>query len=243
VAGLVVVSGFLFAALRLVPFYERLSLWFLPALFLGISLFVDRTASLTRKRQPAPLVVAAIAGVASILLCGDILRLGIVDLISRRPNDSNRGIDDRGAIAWLMSQRHEGDPLIATKLGLPAVWWYARIPIESGADHFKDGARLLVAEYLTASSDCDQARLTRYLEGSSRASIYFGLKDYPEGFDELVLSQLTEHGAATALRRFGDISRAAIVDFDFPPRAEYKGWDANRTPLPGCSQFSPASPW
>ena len=42
-----VFSGFLLAVLRLVPLYERLSLWFVPALYLGVALFADSAVSLS----------------------------------------------------------------------------------------------------------------------------------------------------------------------------------------------------
>ena len=72
-AGLVVLSGFALAALRVVPLYERLSLWFLPALYLAIALFADRAVWFLRQKPlkqswlnfaGAGLIVAVVAPVA-----------------------------------------------------------------------------------------------------------------------------------------------------------------------------------
>ena len=102
-AGLVVLSGLALAALRVMPLYERLSLWFVPALYLGIAMFADRGVWLLRRKPPAHsslnLVGACLVLGTVATLCLDIAERGIHDLQFGRPLDSNHAADDRGAIA------------------------------------------------------------------------------------------------------------------------------------------------
>ena len=58
-AALVVLSGFALAALRMMPLYERLSLWFVPALYLGIALLVDRGVWLLQQKPPQAILDAS----------------------------------------------------------------------------------------------------------------------------------------------------------------------------------------
>ena len=122
-------SAFLYAALGLVPLYDRFSIWIVPALYVGVMLLVDlavRTARLAWTRAhwlglAVPLAVVAIT-----------LRLG-ADIVTRGRNrlDIPHGTDkqqlnDRAAVRWLMDQRQPGDIVITTRFGWPAVWWYGQ---------------------------------------------------------------------------------------------------------------------
>ena len=128
IAAAVVFSGVLFAVLRLVPLYERLSLWFVPALYLGVALFADSAASLMRQSRGRwgwiSGGIAAAAAIVTFQVCSDVFRHGVDDLRNFRPVGSNRSTDDRTAILWLMNHRQPGDVVVTTRLGLPAVLWY-----------------------------------------------------------------------------------------------------------------------
>ena len=68
-------SAFALAALRLVPMQDRLSLWVVPALYVGIALFSDRAARLghdayVRRSRTRLALAIALALVGSWLVCG-----------------------------------------------------------------------------------------------------------------------------------------------------------------------------
>ena len=83
-AGLVVASGFVLGALGLMPLYERLSLWFVPALYLGIALAADRAVWLFREMplKRAWMNRAVGVAIATIGLAGwvEVVARGIYDL-------------------------------------------------------------------------------------------------------------------------------------------------------------------
>ena len=248
-AGLVVLSGFALAALRVVPLYERLSLWFLPALYLAIALFADRAVWFLRQKPlkrswmnlaGAGLVVAVVAPVSV-----DIANRGIHDVRVARPRTSNRDTDDRAAVAWLMQQRQPGDTLITTRHAQPAIWWYGGVPIsEAGGRQFSDGGRILVAEYHTSEDRCRE--FEKAIAGHRRILVYFGFVDTPLGFDDLLLERLSKFGTVIDLRHFGGWSRAAVID-TAPSAGSNLFWeDAGKdtgTWLKGCSALGQAGAW
>jgi hypothetical protein len=118
------VSALLLASCRLVPLYERLSLWVVPALYVGIALLLDAAVGRLRRRpSQASWQRAALATGAAILalvVSGDIVRRGVFDLRHGRPSRNNHQLDDRAAVDWLIAQRRPQDVLVTTHLGLPA---------------------------------------------------------------------------------------------------------------------------
>jgi hypothetical protein len=248
VAGAIVLSGFLLTLVRVVPFYERLSLWFLPSIYLGIALFVDTAVSFAGKSRERRLVFAALSAVAggvAFQLCGDVVRRGIDDVQATRPSDTNRYVDDRSSVRWLMAQRQPGDLIVTTRLGLPALWWYGNVDISENGGRPEMTHRLFIAEHLSGT-DCDAQRLRTAVESESRALVYFGFEDYPKWFDDLVLRDLSAIGSVVALRQFGTISRAAIVDFRLAPSPGIARWsDAGHTANSSapCSVIRPAERW
>ncbi len=216
-AGLVVASGFALAVLRIMPLYERLSLWFVPALYLGIALFADRAVWVFRQRPfKQPIMNLAVAGaMAAVFLpvCTDLVERGVYDLRKGRPRSSNHDTDDRSAVAWLMQQRQPGDELVTTMHALPAIWWYGGVPISgSGGRQFADGGRILTAEYHKSQRVCQGREPEKSLDGRSRIQVYLGFVDMPAGFDDMLLERLSKFGTITALSHFAGASRAAVVD-------------------------------
>lgn len=216
-AGLVVLSGFALAVARIMPLYERLSLWFVPALYLAIALLADRGVSIFQRkpfqRSSMNLAAAFVIFLMVGTVCLDIVDRGISALRVGRPRDSNHNTDDRAAVTWLMQQREPGDVLITTRHAQPAVWWYGRVPISAGVgDTFPDGGRIFSAEYYESPPACDGRELETAIDPSHKVLIYFGFVDTTPGFDDLLLQQLAKIGTVTALRHFRGASRAAVID-------------------------------
>ena len=250
-AGLVVLSGFALAGFRLMPLYERLSLWFVPALYLGIAMFADRGVWLLRRKPPAHssmnLVGACfILGVVA-ALCLDVSERGIHDLQHGRPRDSNHATDDRAAVAWLMQQRKPGDVLITTHHALPAIWWYGGVPIsKEGGQEFSDGGGIFVAEHHGAQRVCRGREPETVFDEGRRIQVYFGFVDSPPGFDDLLLERLSKLGTITALRHFPAASRAAVIDPSTREGSNLFWEDAGKdtgTWLKGCIAVRRARVW
>jgi hypothetical protein len=233
VFGGIAVSGFVFAVLRLVPLYDRFSLWMVPALYAGIALVIDRAvrsgreAARERNWMRGGWMVAVAC--ASIVVCAGILQRGAARFHMERPT-SKQGVDDRTAVSWLIGQRQPGDALIATRLGLPALWWYGRISI--AGDGGEATRAIYEVAYRRQGTGCG---LAAALKDHRRVLVYVGFPDMPKGFDELLFAELDRIGVISAYREEAALSRAAVVDLGAP------GPDApafvNREPHPaidGC---------
>ena len=218
-------SAFVLAALRLVPLYERVSLWVLPALYIGIALFADSAVRFARsayvRRSWMHLAFAVVVALVGFQLCFDIFSRGKEDLQVGRPSDSNHQLDDRSGVRWLMQQRQPGDVVMTTHLALPAVWWYGDIPISGsdfGGSRQPGGSRIIVVGHAVPGPDCRRNELRDALKDQRRVLVYFGFRfdGVPEGFDNLLLDGLGELGAITAIREFADVGRAAVVELRDP---------------------------
>ena len=232
-AGLVVASGFVLGGLGLMPLYERLSLWFLPALYLGIALAADRAVSLFRQKplRPAwmnPAIAIALAA-AVLAVCVDVVQRGIHDLRAGRPAGSNHATDDRAAVAWLMAQRQAGEIVITTKNSLPAIWWYGGASLaQSDGRYFADGGRILFAEYHETRHICRGREPHNVVDGRSRVHVYLGFGDMPAGFDDLLLERLSKLGTIVAVRHFAGYSRVATIDQAFKMGSNFFWEDAGK---------------
>lgn len=250
-------AAFVLAGLRLVPLFERLSLWMLPALYVGVALGADAAlgiarAGFARRRAPA-LAVAAIVAAAVLVLTIDIGQRGIRDL-GNRPPRSNHLLDDRSAVRWLMSQRRPGDVVITTALALPAVWWYGNVDVAPPnlGQRFTDGSPILEVKYVPPGGACRGDALRTALAGHPRVLIYFGFRfdDVPRWFDDLLLDRLAALGTMVAYKPFAERSRAAVFDLGGAPRrgaaaygaAGAGGPDASVIAL-GCLDAQPAERW
>ena len=183
---LVILSGFALAAARIMPLYERLSMWLVPALYLAVALSADRAVWWVRQRQPTnasmKLASACIIFVLVGTVCVDVVERGIQDLRFGRPLDSNRITDDRGALAWLMRQREPGDVLITTHHALPAVWWYGRVPIsDGGGGAFPDGGRIFAAEHFPTSARVPRPRAGNRDRSGPQGSGVFRFRGHQAG--------------------------------------------------------------
>ncbi len=214
VFGAVAVSGFVFATLRLVPLYDRFALWVVPALYAGIALAIDRAVRSARDaaRDRNWVQVGwtiAVAG-AAIVCCAGILQRGAGRFHMERPTSKHR-VDDRTAVAWLIGLRQPGDALISTRLGLPALWWYGRVPV--AADGGQGTPAMYEVGHRRQGADC---QLAAVLKDHRRVLVYTGFPDELNGFDELLFAELDRIGAISAYREDAMLSRAAVVDLDAP---------------------------
>lgn len=248
--------AFALSIVRVVPLHDRLALWIVPALYLGVALFADSSVGLARaaftRRSGWRLLVALGVASVALTLTADIFVGGRAGHQSRRAPESNHGVDDRAAVRWLMEQRQLGDALITTHLGLPALWWYGELPLSGGdppGSRHPDGGAILEAGH-AAGPDCPRNDLRNSLAGARRVLVYTGFPDQPAGFHELLLEQLSQLGAVIDDRAFADTSRAAVVDLTGSPgasgRAHFTAADAARRSTPaldGCVAVRPGARW
>jgi hypothetical protein len=213
--GSVVLSGFVWAAFRLVPLSERVALWMMPPLYVGIALCVDgavRTAggAFVAKRW-LKMGIVTLAGIVGLTATADIVR-GAPGLLHGRPG-SNHQLDDRSAVQWLMSQRRPGDAVLTTHNGLPAIWWYGSIPIGTpgirGGQHPDGGA---IFELKWVGEPCSHTGLGEALDNERRVLVYLGwIDDRRNGVEDLVWRKLHEIGKITDDREF-ERSWVLVVD-------------------------------
>lgn len=249
-------SAFALASFGLVPLYQRFSLWIVPALYLGIALLVDWAMrsglAAFRRRRWLRVAVAASAAFVVFRLSADIVGRGLEDLARARPRDSKQRLDDRAAVRWLISRRRPGDVLLTTHFGWPAIWWYGGIPIagtDTAVSRLPDGSPAYEVVHRRDPSDCPRNHLDDALRGQSRALVYIGFRDFPDGFDDLLLGSLGRTGAITAYSEFAGLSRVAEVDLSVPGSEELTSALLNRraeraaVPLDGCVQVRPIRRW
>jgi hypothetical protein len=219
----VLVSAFVWAAIRVVPLSGRLSLWIAPALYAAIAFASDGLVNLwrasRRRASSVGLAAAVVCALPVLWVCADVVRTCVVDMATR-PRATAHGLDDRAAVRWLMTQREPGEPILTTHLTLPAIWWYGDAALSTSGAYLPDGGQLFEISQESKDVDCPTDRLRAALAGVGRAAIYLGF-DMPDGFDDLSLNRLSELGALTTYRRFGDAGHAALVDLRLPPSGRF----------------------
>lgn len=252
VVATVPLSACVLAAVRVAPLYERVSLWTVPALYVGIALCIDAAVRWGRdaykRRLGARAALAGFVSIAGLWLCVDIVGRGWRDIEEDRPPSTNHQLDDRTAVKWLVAQHRPGDAVLTTVLALPAVWWYGGVPVSPPASggSLPDGSPILEVFYRAPGAECDD-ELRRALVPYERALVYFGFRfdDVPEGFDDLLLRELGLIGRVTEPQRFSGITRAVLVDIAPVQRpADAAAPNASRsTSLDGCVSVRPAVRW
>ena len=247
-------SAFAFAGLRLVPLYERLSLWMVPALYVGIGLLVDRAVRIgidgIRRRRWIHVALAVVLVAAAGRLCAEIIARGWGNLKLEHAYGNKHGMDDRAAVRWMMRQHQPGDAIMTTHLAWPAVWWYGDISIASddtAAGRLADGSVMLEVSHVGGGAACRQNQLRDAVANRRRILVYFGFQDVPPGFADLLLHSLEEIGTVSAYSEFGALGRAAVVDLHAPGSETVVSQapaavDATVT-LGGCIGVAPALRW
>jgi len=225
--AMVPLSAMMLAALRLVPFYERLALWVVPALYVGVAFLADAVLP-KPKGRPAAVIGLAVA----CLICGDVVIRGVPDALARaRARHENRGHDDRAAVRWLASHAQPGDVWVTTRYGAPAIWWY-------GGIHDR---RVIEVAYRPERLACRPDNLAAAIADAPRVLLYLGFRfdDAPRGFDDLIVGRLSELGSVIAYRSFAVEGDALVIDRRIPAHAPttlsrldpIKG---NSSPIDGC---------
>ena len=245
--SLVPLSAVVWTLFRLVPLGDRVSLWMIPALYVGIALAIDgavRVWSSGTRRTGASIVATGVTGLVGVMALLEIAN-GRGVLIRGR-EAANHDLDDRSAVQWLMAQRETGDALVSTRNGLPAIWWYGSIPIRVPKVH-PDGGPIF--ELAQVDAPCDHRSIATMLRGQRRVLVYLGwIDDRFIGLEELLLPRLREIGTIVASRDFAR-GRGLVVDLRtpvaaaaFPPPAD-AGPGPGASRLDGCLQLRPARRW
>lgn len=248
-------SAFALASLQIVPLFERLSLWVVPALYVAVALLIDR--ALGPAGAPVPrgwwrrgLATAAVAGVA--VIGADVAARGVGEM--RRTTAANHALDDRRGVAWLLQQARPGDVVLTTRLALPAVWWYGDVELAAaGGRRLPDGSPILEVDYRAPGDACDDGALARALDGRARALVYLGFRfdDVPAGFDRWLIERVRDIGVVRATETFADTGRAVVFDLGVPDDDAWEfpvslgGVDDadDDVPLEGCLDVRPARAW
>jgi hypothetical protein len=247
----VLISACALALIRLVPLYERLGLWTVPALYGGIALAVDAGIRWARDGYREKILARAALGVilagCGLWVCIDVAARGWRDVTTARPRDTNHSVDDRTGVTWLLTRKQPGDAVLTTTLGLPAVWWYggASVAPPASGGFLPEGNRILEVSDNPGAS-CDEDALGRALAGHDRALVYlgFGVDDTPQGFGDRLLQQLRVLGSVSEFQLFTGSTRAAVVELGRAPRSpapapSSTGADVFR----GCVSVRPARRW
>ncbi len=247
-------SAFVFAAAGVVPLVQRLSLWIVPALYLGVALVVDRAVRLildaTVRKRYVQLALGAGVAVAGIRLTSDIVERGRLDHRINHPVPSWQALNDRDAARWLVRYRQPGDAFAATGLAWPALWWYGNVPLPAPAPEIEPRPEVpAMFEFVHLSgSGCEQSSLSAAFQGQRRVLAYLGFPDWPKGFDDLVLRTLDDLGAVVAYGEFSELNRAVVIDLQ--PNAADATVIPHRQkrpdtpgPLAGCVGARPMRRW
>jgi hypothetical protein len=235
-------SAVALAVLGLVPLYERLALWIVPALYVGLALLMDIGVRLALQAwkggRPFRIVPAMLFVGAALTIAADIVSKG-TPILDFGPRTTNHGLDDRNAVAWLMQQRQPGDAILTTRLGWPALWWYGPVPLRSVPldGRLPDGSVMYEVSHSPRPDGCGPP-LHSALLGHRHALVHVGFPDMPNGFFELVLRELAPFGAVLRSHRFGD-SLVAVVGPGKPSLPPPQHDPA----LEGCVGLRPAQRW
>jgi hypothetical protein len=261
-AATVPLSAAALAVFHIVPIFERLSLWAVPALYLGIGLCADAAVWLasspgrqwnSRKRL-AGLALAVAPGLTAILVCVNVVQRGEGALESRP--QSNYGLDDRSSVRWLLAIHRPGDVVLTTHYGLAAIWWYGGLNV-AGPDRGKalpDGSPIFEIGHVPPGRDCARwhDQLNAVLTSHARVVVYLGfrLNVEPPGFDNLVLRELGRLGGLVTYKQYAEESRLAVFDLGQAPVENLnlpggRGTSIGQLPqtATGCLAVRPARRW
>jgi len=255
--ALVPLSAFALSAAGVVPLWERLVIWIVPALCVGIALLADRAvalaASASVRRRALAVTVAVVMMVPCLWLAADVCANGRDFIVNFDPGEStsNHALDDRAAGRWLMDQVRPGDAVLATRLTWPALYWFGRVSLSNpDVAQGRGGPDINFLEigYRPPGADCAPDQLRDALRGRQVALVYLGFPDAPEAYDQLVVRTLGRLGRIAAVKPFAPLSLVVIVDLTGPPERYWsRDWWPTRTEtdatLDGCISVRPATRW
>ncbi len=246
------VTAFALGGLAIVPLLDRLALWMVPALYLGVASFADAALRLAatayRRKQITAVMVSLAMAVVVFDLSSDILRRGWGGVEFRRIRDRSHGLDDRSAVAWLMALRQPGDAIVTTHLSLPAIWWYGGVDLSLGGApgrRLPDATPVFEASF-GSPSDCASAAARLAGDDSRRRVLtYVGFDKPTPDFADLLANALGGALAVRAERTFADASRVAVIELTRAPaqRGERPGDGPPAARSDRCIAFQPATRW
>ncbi len=244
------------ALAHVVPTFERLAIWSVPAFYVGLALCADEAVRLApRRRRLHHMAATALVSALALAASYDVVRRGVF-AIEHRPR-SNYGLDDRSSVNWLLGAHERSDAVMSTHYGLAAIWWYGNADV-SHADrggYLADGTPLYEIHHVSDEGACAQwrAALDGIARARSRVVVYLGFRMNvePEGFDRLVLEEFGRRWPLVGYKEYAELSRVAIFDLKGTPGGPLvipsqpgRGSAAPivRTP-PGCISVTPARRW
>jgi len=249
------VSALALGVFRIVPPFERLGLWSVPALYVGLAMCADAAfwlAFQSRRRstllsRAGAIIVAFVVGIVSL----DIVGNGKNELAARSA-DNNYGLNDRKAVRRVQGLRQSGDPVLTTHFGLPGLWWYSGMDISgSHRGAYLDDSPIFEISHETHRKRCARykAQMDALFKTTGRVVVYLGFRMNvePPGFDKLVLDELGKRGATIGYGRYGDLSHVAAFHSSQPSSGEsdrfFSHSSTHTPPLSGCVAIRPARRW
>jgi hypothetical protein len=252
---MVPVSALALGFFHIVPPFERLGLWSVPAVYVGVALCADAAYWLAfqRGRRSALTGTAAIAAaLLAFTVSLDIVHNGRRELGARRA-DNNYGLNDRSAVRRVLALRQPGDPVLTTHFGLAGLWWYSDVNIANGdRGAFLEDSPVYEISHERGRSRCAHhaTQMDALIQRTGRLVVYLGFRMNvePSGFDKLVLDELGRRGAVAGYQRFADSSHVAAFDFRQPPNGPadrfFTSSNLSMPPLlSGCIAIRPARRW
>jgi hypothetical protein len=249
-------SALALALFHVVPIFERLAVWTVPALYVGVACCADASVALLpmrSRRRAGTFLLALVAAIASIIVTNDVAARGIREL-NVRPR-SNYGLDDRRSIRAVMTLTRPADVVATTHFGLAGLWWYANISVfdPAATGRLPNGAPILQLGHEALGPGCasQAARASEILRPFSRLVVYLGFRMnvLPPGFDRLVLKEFGQRGELVHYLEHAEGGRVAIFDLS---RREAKPLVVpgesllSSAPSPiaeGCVTLTPARRW
>jgi hypothetical protein len=213
------VVGIALAVVRLVPLGDRLALWIVPSLYLGVVLLfnrgVDLVAAGSRARRPLRLTAGAFGLACAAWVAGDVAAAGYRQLDLGLPTDTNHALDDKRAVRWLMERRQPGDALLSNRLAWPAIWWYGGISLADPypGGRLPDRSVMFEVTHDRATPACGE-QLRDALKAHRRVLLYVGFPDKADGFYQMVVRELAAIGSVVEESSFGPLSQAAVFQLD-----------------------------
>lgn len=248
-------SALVLALFHVVPIFERLTLWVVPSLSVAVGLCADAAVGLANRRHRRRFIAfgaGVLAGITALIVAGGVVWRG-AEALAHKPL-SNYGLDDRSSIRLLLATHRRGDAIATTHFGLAALWWYGGFSISDieRVGHLPDGSPVFELRHVPHERDCERANaeLNSAFSGRDRVAVYLGfrLNVLPEGFDKLVVRDLSKRGSLVTYKQYAEESQVAIFELGAPKHGQVGSARTAEASGPaaiprGCVTVIPARRW